>query len=161
MENIQPAFSSVGKEVRLSRIIDSRGTLIFAFDHWLEHGPVDFPKDRLDPREILEAVVDVGVDAVMLTPGDARLFSDIWAGRTSLIVKITGKTSLRPKEDQLLQSIIGSVDDAVRLGADAVAATVYWGSPWEDVMVWNWNKGGRGGVWSSSPTTSLSKRPNY
>ncbi len=138
MANIQPAFSSVGKKVRLSRIIDPRGTLIFAFDHWLEHGPVDFPKDRLDPRVILEAVVDAGVDAVMLTPGDARLFSDIWAGRTSLIVKITGKTSLRPKEDQLLQSIIGSVDEAVRLGADAVAATVYWGSPWEDVMVWNW-----------------------
>ena len=132
------SFSSVGKRVRLSRIIDPRGTLIFAFDHWLEHGPADFPRDRLDPRVILEAVVDAGVDAVMLTPGDARLFSDIWAGRTGLVVKITGKTSLRPRDEQLLQSLIGSVEDAVRLGADAVAATVYWGSPWEDVMVRNW-----------------------
>ncbi len=132
------SYSSVGKRVRLSRLLDPRGTLIFAFDHWLEHGPTDFTDDRLDPRIILEAVVEAGVDGVMLTPGDARLYSDIWAGRTSLVVKITGKTSLRPKEDQLVQSIIGAVEDAVRLGADAVAATVYWGSPWEDLMLERW-----------------------
>jgi class I fructose-bisphosphate aldolase len=133
------SYSSVGKNVRLSRLLDPHGTLIFAFDHWLEHGPGDFPEDRLDPRVILEAVVDARVDGVMLTPGDAKLFADIWSGRTSLIVKITGKTSLRPKDEQLIQSIIGTVDDAVRLGADAVAATVYWGSPREDVMLQCWS----------------------
>ncbi|MEB2837266.1 MAG: 2-amino-3,7-dideoxy-D-threo-hept-6-ulosonate synthase [Desulfurococcales archaeon] len=132
------SYSSVGKRVRLSRIVREPGSLVFAFDHWLEHGPADFPEDRLDPRVILEAVVDAGVDAVMLTPGDARLFSDIWAGRTALIVKVTGKTSLRPPDAQLLQSIIGTVEEAIALGADAVAATVYWGSPQEDAMVSQW-----------------------
>jgi class I fructose-bisphosphate aldolase len=132
------SFSYIGKKVRLSRIIKPEGTLVFAFDHWLEHGPADFPEERLDPKVILEDVIDAGVDAVMLTPGDARLFSDIWAGRTALIVKVTGKTSLRPPEEQLLQSVIGSVEEAIALGADAVAATVYWGSPYEDLMLERW-----------------------
>ena len=132
------SFSCIGKKARLSRIIKPKGTLIFAFDHWLEHGPADFPEERLDPRIILEDVVSAGVDAVMLTPGDARLFSDVWAGRTALIVKVTGKTSLRSREEQLLQSIIGSVEEALALGADAVAATVYWGSPYEDLMLDRW-----------------------
>ncbi len=133
------SYQSVGKIVRLSRILgDGKGSLIFAFDHWLEHGPADFPPERLNPSIVLEKVVEAGVDAIMLTPGDARLLADIWAGRTSLIVKITGKTSLRPENERLLQSIIGSVEDAVSLGADAVAATVYWGSPYEDAMLRQW-----------------------
>ena len=136
--NAAPSYSSIGKSVRLSRILDPNGTLVFAFDHWLEHGPVDFPVDRIDPRKILEEVVDAGVDAVMLTPGDARLFYDIWMGRTSLIVKITGKTNIRPHDQRLKQSIIGSVEDAVKLGADAVAATIYWGSQFEDEMLEQW-----------------------
>ena len=133
------SYTAVGKRVRLSRILGGgRGALVFAFDHWLEHGPSDFPRDRLDPRTVLEAVVDAGVDAVMLTPGDARLLADVWAGRTSLIVKVTGKTNLRPDDARLVQSVIGTVEDAVALGADAVAATVYWGSPQEDVMLERW-----------------------
>ena len=133
-----PSYSSIGKKLRLSRILDHRGSLVFAFDHWMEHGPTDFPDDRVNPRIILKEVIDAGVDAVMLTPGDARLFHDLWTGRTSLIVKITGKTNMRPSDQRLLQSIIGTVEDAVRLGADAVAATVYWGSPYEDEMLKQW-----------------------
>ncbi len=133
------SYTAVGKRVRLSRILGGgRGALVFAFDHWLEHGPSDFPRDRLDPKTVLEAVVEAGVDAVMLMPGDARLLADVWAGRTSLIVKVTGKTNLRPDDARLVQSVIGTVEDAVALGADAVAATVYWGSPLEDVMLERW-----------------------
>ena len=132
------SYNSIGKKVRLSSIINPKGTLIFAFDHWIEHGPSDFSLDKLNPKKILEEVIKAGVDAVMLTPGDARLFFDVWAGKTALIVKITGKTNLRPENQRLLQSMIGSVEDAVRLGADAVAATIYWGSPMENSMIKQW-----------------------
>ena len=134
------SFSSIGKLVRLNRILRNGKAVIFAFDHGVEHGPKDFdvPENRVDPRKVLEPVVEADVDAVMMLPGMARITHDVWAGKTSVIVKVTSKTSLRPKEAQFRQSIFGYVEDAVALGADAVAATVYWGSPEEDVMLDQW-----------------------
>ncbi len=134
-------FSYVGKLVRISRILKSNGkAVIFAFDHGVEHGPRDFdiPENRVDPRKILKPVVEAGVDAIMMLPGMAKLTYDIWAGKTAIIVKVTSKTNLRPKDEQFKQSVFGYVEDAVALGADAVAATVYWGSPEEDAMLDLW-----------------------
>ncbi len=73
----------------------------------------------------------------MTTRGIARATWDIWGGKIPLILKVTSKTSLRPKEEQLLQSPVGTVEDAIALNADAIAATVYWGSPYEDIMIRN------------------------
>ncbi|MEB3774292.1 MAG: class I fructose-bisphosphate aldolase family protein [Desulfurococcales archaeon] len=131
-------LASIGKKVRLSRILPGGRSVIFAFDHGIEHGPRDFTGERINPRIVIEAVVDAGVDAIMTTPGIARITFDIWAGRTPIIVKLTGKTELRPREEQLLQSPIGGVAEAVSMGADAVAATVYWGSQYEDLMLERW-----------------------
>ena len=132
------SYSGVGVRVRLGRILRDGKAVIFAFDHGLEHGPKDFPVDRVSARNILQQVVEAGVDAIMLLPGMARLTSDIWANKAALIVKLTGKTELRPESVIHLQSRLATVEDAVALGADAVAATVYWGSEHEDQMVANW-----------------------
>lgn len=132
------SFSSVGKKVRLSRILRRGRAVAFAFDHGVEHGPGDFPPQSIDPNGLLEEVISAGVDAVMMLPGMARLTHDVWAGRTGLIVKLTSKSNMRPDDGKLLQSTFGYVDDAVALSADAVAATVYWGSPYEDAMLERW-----------------------
>ena len=133
------SYSSVGVSVRLGRMLPDGRSVVFAFDHGVEHGPSVFPEEHLDPRVILSKVVDAGVDAVMMPPGSARLTADIWSGRASLIVKVTGKTNMRPEDERLLQSPIAGVRDAVALGADGVAATVYWGSQYEDVMLERWS----------------------
>jgi class I fructose-bisphosphate aldolase len=132
------SYSNIGKTVRLTRILRDGRAVVFAFDHGFEHGPGDFTSETIDPRGVLKKIVDAGVDAVMLTAGLAHVTRDSWLGKTSLIVKITGKTNLRPEEQKLLQSIIGTVEEAVSLGADAVAATVYWGSQYEDAMLSQW-----------------------
>ena len=132
------AYNAVGKRVRLSRILRDGKAVVFAFDHGVEHGPKDFPPEHIDPRVILKKVVDAGVDAVMLLPGMAYLTHEVWANKTALIVKVTSKTNLRPEDQRMLQSIFGYVEDAVALGADAVAATVYWGSQYEDAMLSMW-----------------------
>ncbi|MEM1627798.1 MAG: class I fructose-bisphosphate aldolase [Desulfurococcaceae archaeon] len=132
------AFNHVGKKTRLSRILRDGKAVVFALDHGVEHGPGDFPPEHVDPRLLLSKVIDAGVDAVMLLPGLAFITHEVWANKASLIVKITSKTSLRPVEQRLLQSTFGYVEDAVALGADAVAATVYWGSPYEDAMLNTW-----------------------
>ncbi len=129
------SFSSVGKRVRLSRILKDGKAVIFAMDHGMEHGPDEFPEEHLNPKVIISKVVSAGVDAIMVNPGIARLTYEEWGNKTALIVKVTGKTVLRPKEDQFLQSPTGIVEEAIALGADAVAATIYWGTPYEDVMM--------------------------
>ncbi len=128
----------IGKNTRLSRILRDGKAVVFAFDHGIEHGPRVFPEDRVDPRRVLEKVVEAGVDAIMTTPGVARLTHELWAGRVPLILKLTGKNKLRPRDGQLLQSPIAGVEEALALDADAVAATVYWGSQHEDLMVRYW-----------------------
>jgi class I fructose-bisphosphate aldolase len=135
---VLPSFPYVGKLVRLGRIAPGGRSVIFAFDHGVEHGPQDFPPEHVDPKAIVSKVVEAGVDAVMMLPGMARITHDVWAGRAALVVKVSSRTSLRPEEMRLLQSVFGFVEDAVALGADGVAATVYWGSPFEDDMLRLW-----------------------
>lgn len=132
------SYSNVGIRVRLSRILKNDRAVIFAFDHGLEHGPRDFLEDRYLAKTILEKVVKAGVDAIMLLPGMARLTYDIWQNKVALIVKLTGKSDIRPQDKHYLQSSLGSVEQAISLGADAVAATVYWGSDYEDEMIAHW-----------------------
>jgi len=111
-------------------------SVIFAMDHGVELGPSVFTSDdSLDQRKILSKVVEAGFDAAMITKGVARSTFDVWRDKLGLIVKISGKSELRPKEERTLQSPIGSVKDAISLGADAVALTVYWGSKYEDKMM--------------------------
>ncbi len=136
---MHPTYNMVGKSVRLSRILKSDGrAVIFAFDHGVEHGPSDFPPEHVDPRVIIGKVVEAGVDAIMMLPGIARITWDLWGNKTALIIKVTSKTNLRPRDERLLQSVFGYVEEAVALGADAVAATVYWGSQYEDRMLQQW-----------------------
>jgi len=126
--------SAIGRNLRLNRILKDEKAVIFAFDHGFEHGPTDFSAERIDPKVIVKLAVEAKLDAIMTTKGVAEATSDIWMGRIPLILKLTGKTAIRPSEMQLLQYQIGTVEDAVKMGADAVAATVYWGAPQEEVM---------------------------
>jgi len=132
------AYQSVGVRRRLRRFFRRDGrALIFAMDHGFEHGPTDFEPvwEHVNPRVIIRKVVRAGIDGVMMLPGIARIAGDEVKPNVGLMVKLTSKTNLRPKEEQLLQSQLAYVEDAIKLGADAIAATVYWGSPQEDVMM--------------------------
>jgi len=132
------AYQNAGIKRRMRRFFRRDGrALIFAMDHGFEHGPTDFEPvwEHVNPKVIVRKVVRAGIDGVMMLPGIARIAGDEVKPNVGLMIKLTSKTNLRPKEDQLLQSQLGFVEDAVKLGADAIAATVYWGSPQEDVMM--------------------------
>ncbi len=133
------AYQNVGIKRRLGRFFRRDGrALIFAMDHGFEHGPTDFEEhwEHVNPRVIIKKVMRAGVDGVMMLPGIARIAGNDVRPDRGLMIKLTSKTNLRPKDAQLLQSQLGFVEDAIKLGADAIAATVYWGSPpQEDVMM--------------------------
>lgn len=107
-----------GTAVRLGRVFGRDGlTVIVAMDHGL---PGMFPLGRLqDPAALLADIAAAGADAVLTTPGIAKRFAP-HLGRLGLIVRLDGgATSVG--DAPRTSSLIASVEDALRLGADAVA----------------------------------------
>ncbi len=130
---------SLGKRTRLHRILYEHGigggkALILPIDQGLEHGPVDFfPNPPAgDPEFQLRLALEGGYSAIVFQVGVAQKYMKDYVGRVPLILKINGKTNI-PPDNLALSPITASVEDAVRLGADAVGYTLYVGSPSQDV----------------------------
>ena len=62
-----------------------------------------------------------------------------YAGRVPLILKLNGKTNIADDGDAV-SPLTASVEDAVRLGADAVGYTLYVGSPRQDAEIREFQK---------------------
>jgi class I fructose-bisphosphate aldolase len=132
---------STGKRVRLHRMMyehgPANGTLMFLpIDQGLEHGPVDFfaNPDSIDTDWIYRLAVEGSFSGIALHIGLAEKYHKAYAGRVPLVLKINGKTAI-PNDDDAFSSLTSSVEDAVRLGADAVGYTLYVGSPAQDVDI--------------------------
>jgi len=135
----RPPLSSLGlspgKKTRLSRLLYEHGPgggtlLILPIDQGLEHGPVDFFANpaSLDPEYQFELAREGRFSAIALHIGLAEKYFHRYAGTVPLILKLNGKTGI-PSDAQAFSSLTGTVEDAVRLGADAVGYTIYVGSP--------------------------------
>ncbi|HEY5257083.1 MAG TPA: hypothetical protein VIJ12_01745 [Candidatus Baltobacteraceae bacterium] len=132
---------STGKRVRLHRLMYEHGPangslMILPIDQGLEHGPVDFfdNPDSLDTDWIYRLAVAGNFSAIALHVGLAEKYHKQYAGKVPLVLKINGKTNI-PPDDEAFSSLTSSVEDAVRLGADAVGYTLYVGSPAQDVDI--------------------------
>lgn len=107
-----------GTTVRLGKIFgtDSR-TVVVAMDHGL---PGMFPLGHLaDPAELLHSIAAAGADAILTSPGIAKAFAS-HLGKLGLIIRLDGGATTIG-ETERSSSLIASVEDALRLGADAVA----------------------------------------
>jgi fructose-bisphosphate aldolase, class I len=129
---------SVGKCVRLTRILYEHGPgngkcIILPIDQGVEHGPIDFfpNPDSIDPKYQFELALKGGYSAIALHIGLASRYLGNYAGKVPLILKVNGKTNI-PSDDLAFSPLTADVEDAVRLGADAVGYTLYVGSPRQD-----------------------------
>lgn len=107
------------KQVRMNHLLRRDGkTVIVALDHGIAGIT---PLARLDrPELVIPAVVTAGADALIVTPGIARSFSGL-LGRAGLIVRADcGPTALTGRWCDMAPAF--TVEDAIRLGADAVVA---------------------------------------
>jgi fructose-bisphosphate aldolase, class I len=127
-----------GKKARLKHLLYDHGPgggtlLVLPIDQGLEHGPIDFfaNPDSLNPQYQYELARDGKFSAIALHIGLAEKYFHEFAGDVPLILKLNGKTAL-PSDAQAFSPLTGTVEDAVRLGADAVGYTVYVGSPAQD-----------------------------
>jgi class I fructose-bisphosphate aldolase len=142
LETRRPALAeldlSPGKRTRLHRLLykygPANGTmLVLPIDQGLEHGPRDFFEnpEAKDPEYELRLARDGNFSAIAFQIGIAAKHIGAYAGEVPLILKLTGKTEI-PPSDRALSPLLASVEDAVRLGADAVGYTLYVGSPRQD-----------------------------
>jgi class I fructose-bisphosphate aldolase len=140
--HLRPALSqlglSPGKRTRLRHLLYDHGPgggtlLVLPIDQGLEHGPVDFfvNPEALDPAYQYGLARDGKFSAIALHIGLAEKYFHEYAGDVPLILKLNGKTTI-PSDTEAFSALTGSVEDAVRLGADAVGYTVYVGSPAQD-----------------------------
>jgi predicted phospho-2-dehydro-3-deoxyheptonate aldolase len=117
-----------GKTRRLRRIMraDSK-TFIIAMDHGVTLGPV---RGLENMHETVKAVVSGGADAVLVHKGIAKHVDTHNAG---LIVHVSASTKYSSKPN--LKVAVCTVEEAIRLGADAVSAHINIGSEQEDEML--------------------------
>jgi fructose-bisphosphate aldolase, class I len=129
---------SPGKRTRLRRLLfefgPGNGTLLLLpIDQGIEHGPRDFfpnPASK-DPEYQFRLAAEAGYSAIACQIGLATKYYPDYAGQVPLILKVNGRTDIPPSGDAL-STTNASVEDAVRLGADAVGYTLYVGSPRQD-----------------------------
>jgi DhnA family fructose-bisphosphate aldolase class Ia len=111
-------------ERRMNRIFRSDRALIVAMDHGLLDGPC---AGLEDPGRTLAQVAEGGADAVLTSYGVARRFARELAP-LGLILRVDGGgTSLGTGGGP--GALFYGVEDALRLGADAVAVNAFPGSP--------------------------------
>jgi predicted phospho-2-dehydro-3-deoxyheptonate aldolase len=117
-----------GKTRRLRRIMraDSK-SFIIAMDHGVTLGPV---RGLENMQETVKRVVSGGADAVLVHKGIAKHVDTHGSG---LIIHVSASTKLGGKPN--LKVAVCTLEEAVRLGADAVSAHINVGSEEEDKML--------------------------
>lgn len=127
-----------GKKARLHRLMYEHGPgngtmMLLPIDQGLEHGPIDFivNPDALDPDFQCRLALEGGFSGIVFHIGLATKYMNKYAGKVPLVLKINGKTNI-PSDAQAFSPLDATVEDAVRLGADAIGYTLYVGSPKQD-----------------------------
>lgn len=118
---------------RLNRIFRPDGrALIVAMDHGLLDGPC---KGLENPAETIAKVVAGGADAVLTSYGVALRFACELAPVGLILRADGGATSLGQSDGP--GALFFGVEEALRLGADALAVTAFPGSPKEEATLEN------------------------
>ena len=102
--------------------------LILAYDHGLEHGPVDFEEvpESADPERVFTVAKHPAVTSLAVQKGIAEAYYPSYEDEVTLLAKLNGTSNLWMGEPD--SSVNWSVDYAAEVGADAVGFTLYGGS---------------------------------
>lgn len=115
-------MTSIGKRIRLSRLIEAKtnSTIVCAIDHGMTSPK--FLNGLFDTRGRAREAIAGGANVLMLSRGMAHRVADEFGPTTSLALMLTASAAGRPGGP--LVTPIGSVEEALRLGADAVVVYV-------------------------------------
>jgi len=122
----------LGKQVRLERIFNRNNhrTIIVPMDHGVTVGPIF---GLVDLRDAVNQVAEGGANAVLMHKGLPRC-SHRGRGRdVGLIIHLSASTVLSPYPNA--KTLVATVEDAIKLGADAVSIHVNIGDETERDML--------------------------
>jgi len=102
--------------------------LILAYDHGLEHGPVDFEAvpESANPEHVFEVAKHPAVTGLAVQKGVGEAYYPSYEDDVTLLAKLNGASNLWMGEPD--SAVNWSVDYAAEVGADAVGFTLYGGS---------------------------------
>ncbi|UYP19949.1 2-amino-3,7-dideoxy-D-threo-hept-6-ulosonate synthase [Rhodococcus sp. Z13] len=128
LSTLAPKRVAGGKSLRMSRICDpaTGRTFIVPMDHSVTIGPLG-AADHADTT--VGILANAGANAVVLHRGRARHVDPTHFARMALIVHLSAGTELSLDTDAKI--LVSGVEDALRLGADAVSVHVNIGSETE------------------------------
>lgn len=114
---------------RLSRPADGR-FLFVPLDHSVSTGPVATAAGFVD---LVRDITEAGADGLIVHKGRARTIPPSLLTRCSLVVHLSASTIYAP--DTNAKVLVAGVEDAIRLGADAVSVHVNIGSDTEPAQL--------------------------
>ncbi len=121
-----------GKSIRIERIID-RNTgraVIVPMDHGISMGPVE---GLVDMKATIDKVSQGGATAVVMHKGVVPYGHRCFGRDIGLIVHLSASTSLSP--DPNSKVLVTTVEEAIKMGADAVSIHVNIGASTEPYML--------------------------
>ncbi len=108
--------------------------LVLAYDHGLEHGPVDFESvpESADPAHVFDVATHPAVTSLAVQKGIAEAYYPSYEDDVTLMAKLNGTSNLWMGEYD--SAVNWSVDYAVEVGAESIGFTMYAGSNHEVEM---------------------------
>lgn len=121
-------MSEIGKKIRIERIMDrdSRNMVIMPMDHGMSDGPI---KGLIDIADTVNKVAQGGANAVLMQKGMIAHGHRGYGLDVGLIVHMSASTALGPDPNDKVQ--VCTVDEVIKMGADAVSIHVNIGSETE------------------------------
>jgi class I fructose-bisphosphate aldolase len=122
----------LGKQVRLERIFDrnTKKTIIVPMDHGVTVGPIP---GVIDLRNAVNRVAEGGANAVLMHKGLPRRTHRGHGRDIGLILHLSASTSLSPFSNT--KTLVATVEDGLRLGADGVSVHINVGDENERSML--------------------------
>jgi fructose-bisphosphate aldolase, class I len=122
----------IGKAIRLERIINrnSQRTVIIPMDHGVTVGPI---QGLADMRQAISHMVTGGANAILMHKGMVRAGHRGSGGDVGLIIHLSAGTSLSP--DPNAKELVCTVEEAIKLGADAVSIHINLGAETDREML--------------------------
>ncbi len=122
----------IGKKVRLERIVDrnTRRTVIVPLDHGMTVGPIP-GLVQIPPAANL--IAEGGANAAVVHRGAAMFGHRGYGKDLGLILHLSASTTLSPDSNRKV--LVATVEDALRMGADAVSIHVNLGAEDEASML--------------------------